>query len=49
MKNEPLRFDSSRLYLDAIAKGDEVFVEETENQHLGNCEVRIIVAICFAR
>jgi hypothetical protein len=43
MKGQPDHFDEVGLYLRALAKTDEVIVEQTENLHLGNCELRILL------
>jgi len=43
-KGEPEKFQNSRLFLEAISsENKEVIVEQTQNQHLGNCELRILV------
>lgn len=43
MKSQPEHFDEAGLYLRALAKSDDVIVEQTENLHLGNCELRILL------
>ena len=43
MKGQPEHFDEVGLYLNALAKSDNVIVEQTENLHLGNCELRILL------
>lgn len=43
MKDEPARFENALLYLEAVSGGEGVIVEQTENFHLGNCELRLIV------
>ena len=42
MKGQPDHFDQAGSYALALAKTDEVIIEQTENQHLGNCELRIL-------
>lgn len=42
--SEPEYFDNSRAYLAAHAGGIEVLVEESEQLHLGLCQLKIIVA-----
>lgn len=44
LDNEPEYFDNCRAYLAAHAGGVEVIPEESEQQHLGLCQVKIIVA-----
>jgi hypothetical protein len=43
MKGQPDHFDEVGYYLRALAKTDDVIVEQTENLHLGNCELRILL------
>ena len=43
MKGQPEHFDEVGFYLNALAKSDNVIVEQTENLHLGNCELRILL------
>lgn len=43
MKGQPEHFDEVGFYLKALAKSDNVIVEQTENLHLGNCELRILL------
>jgi hypothetical protein len=43
MKRQPEHFDEVGFYLRALAKTDDVIVEQTENLHLGNCELRILL------
>jgi hypothetical protein len=43
MKGQPEHFDEVCFYLEALAKSDNVIVEQTENLHLGNCELRILL------
>jgi hypothetical protein len=43
MKDQPEHFDEVAFYLKALAKSDDVIIEQTENQHLGNCELRILL------
>ena len=40
MRGEPSKFESSRLYLRI---GLKATIEQTENQHLGKCELRLLV------
>ncbi|TXM94951.1 hypothetical protein [Methylobacterium sp. WL116] len=43
-ESEPEKFETIGSYLKALSGGEEVFVAKTENQHLGECELRILVA-----
>jgi hypothetical protein len=43
MRGQPEHFDEVGFYLKALAKSDDVIVEQTENLHLGNCELRILL------
>jgi len=43
MKGQPEHFDEVGSYLKALAKTNDVIVEQTENLHLGNCELRILL------
>jgi hypothetical protein len=43
MKDEPGKFEDAKSYLEAISGGSEVRREQTENFHLGNCELRLLV------
>ncbi|AHE54157.1 hypothetical protein [Sphingomonas sanxanigenens] len=40
---EPEKFDNVASYLRALEGGTEVHVEKSENYHLGECELRILV------
>jgi hypothetical protein len=40
---EPEKFDNVASYLRALEGGPEVHVEQSENYHLGECELRILV------
>jgi hypothetical protein len=42
MRGEPSKFESSRLYLEVISS-PKATIEQTENQHLGKCELRLLV------
>lgn len=42
-KGEPEKFNSIRSYLRALTDTVEVKVEETQNLHLGKCQLRILV------
>ncbi len=42
-KGEPEKFQSIRSYLRALTESIEVKVEETQNLHLGKCQLRILV------
>lgn len=43
MKGEPDKFNNSKLYFEAISNRTDVVLEHTENQHLGHCELRILI------
>jgi hypothetical protein len=43
MKGEPDKFENSGLFLETLSSTSDVIVEHTENLHLGNCQLRIIV------
>lgn len=43
LPGEPEQFDNSKNYLAAFQGGTEVITEETESQHLGFCQLRILV------
>lgn len=43
MRGQPEHFDEVGFYLKALAKSADVIVEHTENLHLGNCELRIML------
>lgn len=43
LNDEPDRFENAKLYLEAISEGPEVIPVQTQNQHLGNCELRLLV------
>jgi hypothetical protein len=43
LKDEPDRFENAKLYLEAISDGPEVIPVQTQNLHLGNCELRLLV------
>jgi len=43
MRGQPEHFDEVAFYLKALARSDDVIVEQTENLHLGNCELRILL------
>lgn len=42
-KNEPDHFDNCSKYLSALNDGPEVIIEESEMQHLGLCQLRILL------
>ena len=42
-KSEPDKFNSVKSYLRALSEDPEVKVEETQNLHLGKCQLRILV------
>lgn len=42
-KNEPEQYQNSHKYLNCLDDGQAVFVETTQNQVLGLCELRIVV------
>lgn len=42
-KNEPEQFRNSNKYYNCIVSHDEVFIEQHQNQHLGLCELKILV------
>jgi hypothetical protein len=43
MKDQPDHFDGAAFYQRALTNSDNVIVEQTENQNLGNCELRILL------
>jgi hypothetical protein len=43
MKGQPEHFDVVGYYLKALSSSDGVIVEQTENLHLGKCELRILL------
>lgn len=48
-KNEPEHFDNCAKYLLALQEDPEVLVEESETQHLGLCQLRILVREGFPK
>ena len=42
-KGEPDKFNSVKSYLRALSENPEVKIEETQNLHLGKCQLRILV------
>jgi hypothetical protein len=43
MEDDPEKFENAKLYLEAIGDGPEVITAQTQNLHLGNCELRLLV------
>lgn len=43
MRDEPDRFENAKLYLEAISEGPDIIKRQTQNFHLGNCELRLLV------
>jgi hypothetical protein len=41
--DEPDKFENAKLYLEAIGDSPEVIPAQTQNLHLGNCELRLLV------
>jgi uncharacterized membrane protein YgcG len=42
-KNEPEQFENSKAYYDCLFEHEDTFIEQTQNLHLGLCELKILI------